>query len=416
MFGLFSAVRMRGAMVGLTAASVAAFALAARPTEAATPRTAGLSAAPGTLILAKPVSASALPAGTTVYLVKYWSKSFPANKPVQVTGAVMIPSGTPPPDGWPVVSWAHGTDGMNGKCAASKLPGANLPSINKLLGKGWVVVATDYAGEGNPALAPTTKGLHPYFVGTNSGRNAIDIVRAARQLDAAHASSHYVVSGHSEGGQAAMFALEIAARYAPELHLDGVVEQAVGSQYVERAAAVSTSSIWPLQFMIVGGFRAAYGKAADLSQVLTPTGIKLLPVLGKECIKSVYAAAEKAGGYKQVFKSTKIPAAWQTLLNQNDPFRFKVASGAPLLMIQGDQDQDSPATYSAALAKHLCAVHQDLERWTYPGLDHTGILVHSGTFNDVDQWIADRFAGGPNPDPYVPIGNGNETVGTTICS
>ena len=50
----------------------------------------------------------------------------------------------------------------------------------------------------------------PYIAGANAARNTIDIVRAARQLPDANTSTHYVVWGHSEGGQTAMFGLHIA--------------------------------------------------------------------------------------------------------------------------------------------------------------------------------------------------------------
>ena len=79
-----------------------------------------------------------------------------------------------------------------------------MPLANELLDHGWVVTASDYQGEGTP-------GLMPYLAGVSAARNTIDIVRAARQLPAAHASNRYVVWGHSEGGQTAMFALHIGA-------------------------------------------------------------------------------------------------------------------------------------------------------------------------------------------------------------
>ena len=54
------------------------------------------------------------------------------------------------------------------------------------------------------------------------------------------------------------------------------------------------------------------------------------------------------------------------------------------------------------LASHLCDLHQVVQRWIYPGQSHAGVIGPS--FNDMAQWIADRFAGGANPDPYVPTG------------
>ena len=103
-----------------------------------------------------------------------------------------------------MVSWGHGTNGMADVCAPSLSPTSAAPLANALLDHGWVVTASDYQGEGTP-------GLMPYLAGISAARNTIDIVRAARQLPAAHASKRYVVWGHSEGGQTAMFALNIGA-------------------------------------------------------------------------------------------------------------------------------------------------------------------------------------------------------------
>jgi hypothetical protein len=54
------------------------------------------------------------------------------------------------------------------------------------------------------------------------------------------------------------------------------------------------------------------------------------------------------------------------------------------------------------LAKHLCDLHQDLERWIYPGQSHAGVIGPSG--GDMVHWMTDRFANGANPDPIKPTG------------
>jgi len=103
--------------------------------------------------------------------------------------------------------------------------------------------------------------------------------------------------------------------------------------------------------------------------------------------------------------------AWKTLLNENDPGTFKTASAAPLLIIQGGSDEQIPVVSTALLATHLCGLGQDLERWIYPGQSHAGVIGPSAV--DMVHWIADRFAGGPDPDPYKPIGLPG--VMTTTC-
>ena len=66
-----------------------------------------------------------------------------------------IPTGPEPAGGRPVVSWAHGTVGLAPQCAPSRLdsPTANLPWVQQMIARGWVVTATDYAWLGTPGTS-----------------------------------------------------------------------------------------------------------------------------------------------------------------------------------------------------------------------------------------------------------------------
>ncbi len=86
-------------------------------------------------------------------------------------------------------------------------------------------------------------------------------MRAARNLTAAHASDNYVVWGHSEGGQTAMFTLHIGPTYAPELHMKGVVAGAPPSQFFAIYDFLKTSPFRYYLLMAAGGLNAAYGDA-----------------------------------------------------------------------------------------------------------------------------------------------------------
>jgi pimeloyl-ACP methyl ester carboxylesterase len=357
---------------------------------------------PGTLLKSERIDVSGLH-GTT-YRVMYLSESV-TNKPVPVTGLIVVPDRSAPAGGYPVVSWGHGTNGMADQCAPSLDPSSDVPLANDLLDQGWEITASDYQGEGTP-------GLLPYLVGVSAARNTIDIVRAAQHLSAAHASDNYVVWGHSEGGQTAMFALNIAAGYAPGLHLKGVVAGAPPSQFYAVYQFLRTSPYRYYLFMAAGGFNAAYGnKAAPLDQVLTPLGISLLPDLEKGCSDYIAKVTSKYS-LAQITKGNpfEIPA-WKTLLDANDPGTFTTASAAPLLIIQGGSDEQIPVVSTALLATHLCKVGQDLERWIYPGQSHSGVIAPSA--GDMIHWIADRFAGGPDPDSYAPTGMPG--IQTTTC-
>ena len=120
-------------------------------------------------------------------------------------------------------------------------------------------------------------------------------------------------------------------------------------------------------------------------------------------LASAVAAYVNAGkiGELQVADPYTVPA-WKKLLNENDPGQFTTASSVPLLIIQGGADEQIPVVTTSILYTHLCGLGQVAQRWIYPGQSHAGVIAPS--FNDMVQWISDRFAGGPNPDPYVPTG------------
>lgn len=148
-------------------------------------------------------------------------------EPIAVSGLVAFPQGPAPKGGWPVVSWAHGTVGSADICAPSmdayvasglgdeglgllrKINKAPHALLGALLRAGWAVAMTDYEGLG-------TRGNHPYLLGESEGRGVLDIVPAARQLadqtDHPALSKRYAIVGHSQGGQAALFAAHLASR------------------------------------------------------------------------------------------------------------------------------------------------------------------------------------------------------------
>src|SRR5205814_6941004 len=103
--------------------------------------------------------------------------------------------------------------------------------------------------------------------------------------------------------------------------------------------------------------------AAPLGAVLTPLGIKHIADLDKGCTS--YVVQQLAGiDTTQLVKQDpfKVPA-WKKVLMANDPQNFAKASAAPLLMIQGGNDEQIPVASTQILATHLCNIGQNLERW-----------------------------------------------------
>ncbi len=351
---------------------------------------------PGTLIKSEPVPLAGVHG--TVYRVMYVSTAADGHR-VPVTGLVVVPQAAAPAAGYPVVTIGHGTVGMAPQCAPSLDPANGelpIPLVNTLLDKGWELTASDYQGLGTP-------GLLPYIVGVVAARNTIDIVRTAAHLAGAHPSSSYAVWGHSEGGQTAMYALQIGTTYAPELHLTGVVAGAAPSQFGLLYQFLRTSPFRYYLLMVAGGFNAAYGdQAAPLDQILTPLGMSLLPDLSKGCDDYLLKTIDQYP-IDQITKGDpfSIPA-WKALLEANDPASVTTAAAVPLLLPQGGSDEQIPPAATLLLAQHLCGLGQDLERWIYPGKDHAGVVAFYLT--DMIRWLSDRFAGQPSPDPMTPTG------------
>src|ERR1700704_1691553 len=167
--------------------------------------------APGTLVRQEVIDGA--PLGATAYRVLYRSTGLD-NKPILVSGVVIVPSGDPPPGGRPIVAWAHPTSGVVSRCAPSLaiFLFEQIQGLRSFVRDGYVVAATDYPGLGTP-------GPHPYLVGTSEARAVIDSVRVAATLPGAGGGKKFVVWGHSQGGHAALFTGIIAKTYAPELSL-----------------------------------------------------------------------------------------------------------------------------------------------------------------------------------------------------
>jgi alpha-beta hydrolase superfamily lysophospholipase len=135
------------------------------------------------------------------------------------TSLVFTPKTAPPAEGWPIVVWAHGTTGVADKCAPSvnklTIPGIFGPGdptiknmIDGFLKEGYVVVAPDYEGLGEPG----GNELHPFLHVKSEAYSITDAVVATKSWLGNKVSNKWAVVGHSQGGQAALGAAQYAAR------------------------------------------------------------------------------------------------------------------------------------------------------------------------------------------------------------
>ena len=200
-----------------------------------------LAGTPGTVIWSRTIATPhALTSAARTTLVLYRSV-LPNGKPTAVSGLVFTPRGHAPKHGWKLIDWAHGTTGIADICAPSRAAGTSYvyPQFNGWLKAGYAIAQTDYQGLGTP-------GTHLYLIGHAEGRSVVDAALAARHLYPS-IGRRYVIAGHSQGGQSALFAAAESAHDAPGLAFAGVAAFAPASHLktqVQAAGGADQARRW----------------------------------------------------------------------------------------------------------------------------------------------------------------------------
>lgn len=323
--------------------------------------------------------------------IRYVSTA-PDGRHIVVSGAVLTPRVRKElPGQRDTIAWGHGTDGIADHCAPSLYGNLDTEAEYRVyaqtaasyLKKGWTVAATDYQGLGTP-------GPHPYLIGKSEARGMIDSVRAARRLDRS-LSRDWVASGHSQGGQAALFAGEVGS-YAKGLRLRGVVGMSAASELdVLAPLTIGTPGNGYLVIALYG--LAAVDPSVHPTELLAAPARRRLDVLRTGCYSAFMTAFEKltptelvVGGALPADILRKLGAAGNAA---------QVAGRAPVLLVHGTADLEVPVFVADELAKAYRAKGTKVVLKKYAGVDHNTLpLVSAG---DVLRWIADRFTDRPAP-------------------
>jgi hypothetical protein len=348
-------------------------------------------AGPGTLVsamsmpgLQKNVTGRQLQAARVVYR----STNGDTGAQTTVSGAVFTPLGEPPPGGWPILSFGHGTTGIDEECAPSvsdSLLGLSDLVVG-LVKTGHAVALADYEGLGE-------KGVHPYTDAKTAGLNMIDAVRALRHTFG-NTSTRWLAVGGSQGGGAAWAADEQAATYAAELELVGAVADSPAAdvtRVVDGAEARTLTSDQRPAFLAIveslarlhpqvnrDDFRrgaaarhwdATLSCAGDTAQARTDA---LAQVTGDDIRPASPAAADQL---------RKLLSAWAL------PQR---RLSAPLSVSYGGADTLVDAQWTTDAIAKACALGGNVEWDLQPSKGHGDVDVSRQI-----AWIADRFAGRP---------------------
>jgi len=352
--------------------------------------TAGLSLTgqPGEVVRQEPLGVE-MPGGKGVRVL-YRTQRVDGS-PTFSSGMVFLPDKPAGDTATPVVAWAHGTLGMGSQCAPSRTadPLKASPWISSMLQKGWIVTATDYAGFGTP-------GVQGYLVGGDEAHDVLNSVRAARQLDA-RADSRFVVWGHSQGGNSALFTAEQAGTYTPELRLLGTVASAPAAELVALLnEQYGTAVDWVIGPLVVTSWPAA-NPALDRSTVLTSLGGSTYQAIADQCIVPATFEGLIRTALKQQFFSRNpidVPAWREMAEEQSAPI---LASSQPLLVVESQTDKVVLPNTTALYITDACKAKSNLTSLWLDNVAHQNIPFQSAS--QVIGWIGGRFAGIPPAQP-----------------
>jgi pimeloyl-ACP methyl ester carboxylesterase len=349
---------------------------------------------PGTVVSSEPMTLAAnLDAVATGKRITYISTD-PGGNAIEVSGAVLTPRPhilqSHPRNASRTVAWAHGTMGLADECAPSRTDHLDLPgfddysaTVASYLGQGWTVAATDYPGLGTP-------GQHPYVVGDSEGRSVIDSVRAARNLNST-LSDKWVVSGHSQGGQAAIFANELADTYGKGLHLRGAIALAPLSNLDLITPGLAGTPLQGYLVMAIYGL-SAVDPTVQPEDILAQPALDRVSALETGCFAEVHAAFPDLTA-DELLVGGQLSDALIAKFAESNP--GQVAGGSPVLLVQGLSDDTIPADLTQYFHSQLCAFDQPVQLTEYPGLGHVEVLA--GSQGDVIDYITARFNKEPAP-------------------
>jgi pimeloyl-ACP methyl ester carboxylesterase len=342
----------------------------------------------GKLIRSEPIAA---PAGVHGWRILYHSRGI-AGADIAVSGTVFVPGTAAPHGGRRVVAWAHGTTGSGDSCAPSTdlHPLDGIEEGAPLVAAGNAIVATDYEGLGTP-------GPHPYLVGASEARSVLDAVRAAAELPGAGIGRSFVVFGHSQGGQAALFTGELATTYAPELRLLGVAAASPPTDLPALARRVTALDYGVAYLIALAAGYSATDPSARLRSIMTRNGAVYLHLIEDGCNDGLVTAYTGVSVRDTFVRDPRTTPPWSTGLTNGStgllPRRL------PILIMQGAHDPIVPADITTAAVRRMCRGGDAVEYHLYPGAAHNVVPSAAGLLG---AWVTARFHHAAAPRTCVP--------------
>ncbi|WP_445147233.1 alpha/beta fold hydrolase [Dyella sp. Tek66A03] len=257
--------------------------------------------------------------------------------------------------------------------------------VARLLKAGYAVVATDYEGLGTP-------GVHPYIIADSEGRGVIDAVRAGIQADLTLSTSWFSV-GHSQGGQAAIAAGELADSWGRGLDFRGTVGLA---PLTDIGQAYNYGSPGPVDrgfyLLALQGLKTQTPNLR-YEDYLGPQALKMMAKTENDCTSKIWEdfsanLGDKLNDFQFTPQTPAAALALQPLLDAQSVPRGKTPG--PMLLLQGDEDPTIKVAVTTQAVRNARAAGTAAEFRLYPGQDHYSVLASGsdgGAATDVVAWL-----------------------------
>ncbi|NOY27449.1 MAG: hypothetical protein GXP62_16405 [Oligoflexia bacterium] len=363
-----------------------------------------------------------VPYGVRAWRVRYTTQD--KGQLIQATGYLALPD-VDVPTTVPVMLWNHPTTGFTDICAPTNMGITGGAYALLMAANGFAVAAPDYlgmAGFGDPSGV-----LHPWVVPEPTAIVALDSVRALLNFladpDSGGASnviadpSRTVIFGASEGGFASLWADRYQPAYLPQIQVTGVIAAIPATDPLALATIGTTTTS-----ATTAAISAALSSMADwhdtkqpLSQVLQSPFDQTVPQAMATTCDGWDDVFQAASAPDQIFAADFVAVAsaggdwaadylpWSCYLHEGTlrDSTIPYQSGAPVLIVTGEDDQLAWPEPTHADIPVLCEQGYTIEHIYCAGQDHTGAAVAA-----LPKMMSWAVAAGQGKDP---------TAGATTC-
>jgi len=335
---------------------------------------------PGELIRFEPFDEYDLPYEISAVRILYHSRS-PSGEDVAASGVVLVPGGTAPAGGWPVIAWAHDFIGSARQCAPSLRRNLNEgPLLSMYVGVGYAVVASDYAGLGTSF--PNTA--------LDMRSNALDMIYSisAARATLPQLGAKWVAAGYSQGGLAAVGVAEAGSEVGDSDYLGAIAISGV-AEAQEIFEHLAQGPPHDMLVFLVQGIKTVFPEFR-VEDMLTDKAIPLYQHIAHACEASLGPDLAVNGMLKPGWENNPYV---KRFFDRNTPGRKPLRG--PLLLISGEADPEAPSALTEPVVARLCKQEGRVLFIKYPGLKASAVIGES--VSEQISWIGARFAGLPAP-------------------